>query len=155
METVGAHSANPGTPLYKNYYKGFEPAIGLSWAIPYFGQNKTVLRVGYGMSRPMTLSFLDISGDVTQFATSATYSAVAPTFLNGISLPLSPTFSNPLQVWPLNDKTQSIAVTDPNFKPTVVQNWNASLERQLTPEPDAGRPLCGQPHHAPAREVSP
>ena len=133
METVGVNSANPGTTLYKNYFKGFEPAVGLSWAIPYFGVNKTVLRVGYGMSRPMTLSFLDISGDVTQFATSATYSAVQPTFLNNISLPLSPTFSNPLQVWPINDKTQSIAVTDPNFKPTVVQNWNASLERQLTP----------------------
>ena len=80
----------------------------------------------------MTQSFLDISGAVTQFATSATFSAVAPTFLSNISLPLSPTFSNPLQVWPVNDKTQSIAVTDPNFKPTVVQNYNASLERQLT-----------------------
>jgi hypothetical protein len=132
METVGVNSANPGQTLYKNYFKGFEPAVGLSWAIPYFGVNKTVLRVGYGMSRPVTLSFLDISGDVTQFATSATYSAVAPTFLNGISLPLSPTFSNPLQIWPINDKTQSITLTDPNFKPTVVQNWNASLERQLT-----------------------
>jgi hypothetical protein len=132
METVGPNSANPGQQLYKNYYRAFEPALGLSWAIPYFGQNKTVLRVGYGMSRPMTLSFLDISGDVTQFATSATFSAVAPTFLNNISLPLSPTFSNPLQVWPVNDKTQSITVTDPNFKPTVVQNWNASLERQIT-----------------------
>jgi hypothetical protein len=133
METVGVNSENPGTTLYKNYFKGFEPIIGLNWAIPYFGVNKTVLRVGYGMSRPMTLSFLDISGDVTQFATSATYSAVQPTFLNNISLPLSPTFSNPLQVWPINDKTQSIAVTDPNFKPTVVQNYNASLERQITP----------------------
>jgi hypothetical protein len=133
METVGAHSANPNTPLYNNYFKSFEPAVGLSWAIPYWGQNKTVLRVGYGMSRPLTLSFLDISGAVTQFATSATFSAVAPTFLNNINLPLSPAFSNPLQVWPLNDKTQSIVVTDPKFKPTVVQNWNASLERQLTP----------------------
>jgi hypothetical protein len=133
METVGVNSENPGTTLYKNYFKGFEPALGLSWAIPYFGVNKTVLRAGYGMSRPMTLSFLDISGDVTQFATSAAYSAVQPTFLNSISLPLSPTFSNPLQVWPINDKTQSIAVTDPNFKPTVVQNYNVSLERQITP----------------------
>jgi hypothetical protein len=132
METVGPNSANPGQQLYKNYYKSFEPAIGLSWAIPYFGKNKTVLRAGYGMSRPMTLSFLDISGDVTQFATSATYSAVSPTFLGGINLPLSPTFSNPLQIWPVNDKTQSIVATDPNFKPTVVQSYNASLERQLT-----------------------
>jgi len=132
METVGAHSANPNTPLYNNYYKSFEPAVGLSWSIPYFGKNKTVLRMGYGMTRPMTQSFLDISGDVTQFATSAAYSAVSPTFLGGISLPLAPTFSNPLQVWPVNDKTQSIIVTDPNFKPAVVQSYNASLERQIT-----------------------
>jgi len=108
METRGPNSANPSQQLYKNYYKAFEPAVGLSWAIPYFGQNKTVLRVGYGMTRPMTQSFLTISGAVTQFATSATYSAVAPTFLNNINLPLSPTFNNPLQVWPINDKTQRI-----------------------------------------------
>jgi hypothetical protein len=133
MRTVGPNSSNPGQQLYQNYYKGFEPNVGLSWAIPYFGQNKTVLRVGYGMTRPMTQSFLTISGSVTQFATSATFSAVAPTFLNNISLPLSPTFADPLQVWPVNDKTQSISVYDPNFKPTVVQNWNASLERQITP----------------------
>jgi hypothetical protein len=132
METVGSHSANPGQQLYKNYYHAFEPAIGLNWAIPYFGQNKTVLRIGYGVSRPMTLSFLDISGDVTQFATSATFSAVAPTFLKNINLPLAPTFTNPLQIWPINDKTQSIDVTDPNFKPTVVQSYNVSLERQIT-----------------------
>jgi hypothetical protein len=133
METVGPHSANPGQQIYKDYYKSFEPAIGVSWSIPYFGKNKTVLRAGYGMSRPMTLSFLSISGAVTQFATSATFSAVAPTFLGGISLPLSPTFSNPLQIWPVNDKTQSIVTTDPNFKPTVVQSYNVSLERQITP----------------------
>jgi hypothetical protein len=132
MITVGPNSSNPSKQLYNDYYKSFEPAIGLSWAIPYFGQNKTVLRLGYGMSRPMTLSFLDISGDVTQFATSATFSAVAPTFLGNLSLPLSPTFSNPLQVWPINDKTQSIVATDPNFKPAVVQSYNASLERQIT-----------------------
>jgi hypothetical protein len=132
MQTVGPNSSNPGQQIYQNYYKAFEPALGLSWAIPYFGKDKTVLRVGYGMSRPMTQSFLTISGAVTQFATSATYSAVAPTFLNNISLPLAPTFNNPLQIWPVNDKTQSISVTDPGFKPTVVQNWNASLERQLT-----------------------
>jgi len=132
LETVGKNSANPNTLLYKNYFKSFEPAVGLSWAIPYFGKNKTVLRLGYGMSRPMTQSFLDISGVVTQFGNSATQSSVAPTFLNQLSLPLSPTYSNPLQIWPVNDKTQSIVVTDPNFKPAVVQSYNASLERQIT-----------------------
>ena len=80
----------------------------------------------------MTLSFLDISGVVTQFADTTTNTSVAPTFLGNLSLPLAPTYSNPLQTWPLNDKTQSIVVSDPNFKPAVVQSYNASLERQLT-----------------------
>ncbi len=132
LQTVGRNSANPDTPLYKNYSRGFEPAIGLSWSIPYFGQNKTVLRAGFGLSRPMTLSFLDISGVVTQFGTTTTTTSVAPTFLTNLNLPLSPTYSNPLQTWPVNDKTQNIVVTDPNFKPAVVQNYNVSLERQVT-----------------------
>lgn len=133
LQTVGKNSANPNTPLYHDYYKGFEPAIGLSWSIPYFGQNKTVLRAGYGISRPMTLSFLDISGVVTQFATTTTVTSVGPTFLNNLSLPLSPSYSNPLQTWPINDKTQSIVVTDPNFQPSTVQNYNISVEREITP----------------------
>lgn len=132
LETVGKNSANPNTPLYPNYYKGFEPAIGLSWAIPYFGRNKTVLRAGFGYTRPMTLSFLDISGVVTQFSDITTITSVGPTFLNNLSLPLSPTYSNPLQTWPLNDKTQSIVATDPGFKPAQVENYNISLERQIT-----------------------
>jgi len=91
-----------------------------------------VLRVGFGISRPMTQSFLDISGVVTQFADTTTNTSVAPTFLSNLSLPLAPTYTNPLQTWPVNDKTQSIVVTDPNFKPATVQNYNVSLERQLT-----------------------
>ena len=132
MITMGPNSANPSMQLYKDYYKGFEPAVGLSWAIPYFGKNKTVLRAGYTFSRPMGQSFLTIDGATSTFGTSATVSAVAPMFLGNVSLPLSPTFSNPLQIWPVNDKTQSISAYDQNFKPPVVQSYNASLERQLT-----------------------
>lgn len=132
LQTVGKNSANPATPLYPNYYKGFEPSFGVSWSIPYFGQNKTVLRAGFGYTRPMTLSFLDISGVVTQFADTTTNTSVQPTFLNQLSLPLAPTYSNPLQTWPINDKTQSIVVSDPGFKPAQVESYNVSLERQVT-----------------------
>jgi hypothetical protein len=132
MQTVGPNSAHPDLQLYKDYYKGFEPAVGLSWSIPYFGKDKTVLRAGYTWTRPMSQSFLAIDGSVPSFGTSATVTAVGPTFLNSVNLPLSPTFSDPLQVWPINDKTQSISAYDPNFKPPVVQSFNVSLERQLT-----------------------
>jgi hypothetical protein len=133
VQTVGPHSAHTDQQLYKDFYKGFEPAVGLTWAIPYFGKDKTVFRAGYAWSRPMSQSFLTIDGSVSSFGTSATFSPVAATFLNGVSLPLSPTFSNPLQVWPVNDKTQNIAAYDPNFMPPVVQNFNLSLERELLP----------------------
>lgn len=132
MVTVGPNSANPSRQLYTDYYKGFEPAVGLSWAIPYFGQNKTVLRVGWTFSRPMGQSFLTIDGATPSFGTSATFQPAGATFLNAVNLPLSPAYSNPLQTWPINDKTQNISAYDPNFQPPVVQSYNASLERQLT-----------------------
>ena len=132
MVTVGPNSANPNRQLYNDYYKAFAPSIGLSWAIPYWGANKTVLRAGWAWSRPLAQSFLTIDGAVPNFGTSATVQSVAPTFLNSLSLPLSPTFTNPLQTWPINDKTQSISAYDPNFMPPVVQNFNVSLERQIT-----------------------
>jgi hypothetical protein len=131
MQTVGPHSAHPGQQLYKDYYKGFAPAVGLSWSIPYFGKDKTVLRAGYTWTRPMSQSFLAIDGSVPSFGTSATLSAVTATFLNSVNLPLSPSFNNPLQVWPINDKTQNISTYDPNFKPPLVQSFNASLEREI------------------------
>src|SRR5262245_55867046 len=81
----------------------------------------------------MSQSFLAIDGSVPSFGTSATFSAVTPTFLNSVNLPLSPTFTNPLQVWPINDKTQNISTYDPNFKPPLVQSFNVSLEREITP----------------------
>src|SRR5437867_6201026 len=131
VQTVGPNSAHPGEQLYKDAYKEFEPAVGLSWAIPYFGKNKTVLRAGYTWSRPMSQSFLAIDGSVPSFGTTATFSAVAPTFLTSVNLPLSPAFNNPLQVWPINDKTQNISTYDPNFKPPLVQSFNVSIEREI------------------------
>jgi hypothetical protein len=133
IQTVGPHSANPGVQLYRDFYKGFEPAVGLSWSIPYFGKDKTVFRAGYTWTRPMSQSFLTIDGSVPSFGTSATFTPVAAAFLDNVSLPLSPTFTNPLQTWPINDKTQNISTYDPNFMPPVIQSFNASLERQITP----------------------
>ena len=72
IQTVGPHSANPDKEIYKDYYKGFAPAIGFSWSIPYFGKDKTVLRMGYGMSRPRAQSFLGIDGSVSTFGTDET-----------------------------------------------------------------------------------
>jgi len=129
--TVGGNSANPDMMIYKNYWKGFGPAIGLSWSIPYWGQDKTVFRIGYQISRPMAQSFLSING-FSSIQTTASFEPSTLTFLDDVSLPLTPTI-DPLALRPINQKTDRIQGYDPDFQPPVVQNYNASLERQLTP----------------------
>jgi hypothetical protein len=132
IETVGPNSANPDKQIYKDFYKGFAPALGFSWSLPYFGKDSTVLRMGYGWSRPRAQSFLGIDGSVTTFGNSATFTPTTATTVSGVSLPLSPTSSDPLAVLTLTDRNQSFSAYDPFFQPPLVQNWNVSLERQLT-----------------------
>src|SRR5262249_29889717 len=50
IELVGKNSPNPNKQIYKDDYNNFGPAIGLSWSLPWFGKDKTTLRVGYGIS---------------------------------------------------------------------------------------------------------
>jgi len=132
LTSIGPNSQNPGQHLYNPYYKGFGPGAGFSWSIPYFGKNKTVFRMGYGITRPPAQSFLGIDGSFTSFGTSATYVPSTACGLNCLNLPLSPINNNPFAVVPLTDRTQTFTQYDPNFMQPFVQNWNASLERQLT-----------------------
>jgi hypothetical protein len=132
IETVGPNSQNPDKQLYNDYYKAFAPALGLSWSLPYFGKDKTVLRMGYGWTRPRAQSFLGIDGSVSNFGNQPTYSITTPTYFNQVTLPLAPSVTNPLAIQSLASRTQSFSAYDPDFMPPVVQNWNVSLERQLT-----------------------
>jgi hypothetical protein len=133
IETVGKNSANPDVLLYHNYYKGFAPGVGFSWSIPYFGKDKTVFRMGYGMSRPPAQSILGIDNTIQRFLTTTTYVPTTPCLILCVALPLPPGNSNPLAPVPLTDRTQSISAYNPDFIQPIVQNWNASLERQITP----------------------
>jgi len=130
--TIGKNSANPDINVHNNYYKGFGPAVGLSWAIPYWGQDKTVFRIGYQISRPMAQNFLSVSGSMGDIATTEQVDATTLMFLNDVKLPLTPT-ATPLSIQPINSKLNRLTGYHPDFMPPVVQNYNASLERQLTP----------------------
>jgi hypothetical protein len=132
IQTVGPNSANSDKQIYQDYYKGFAPALGFSWSLPYFGKDMTVLRMGYGWSRPRAQSFLGIDTSVTPFGNTVSYApTTACASLSCLNLPLTPSISDPLGVLPLTDRTQSFSGYDPNFVPPLVQNWNVSLERQL------------------------
>ena len=131
IETVGPNSANPGKKLYNDYYTGFAPAIGFSWSIPYWGKDRTVLRVGYGISRPRAQSFLGINGSVSTFGTEVTINPTTITHVDDVTLPLVPSGA-PLDVEPLTARDQGFSNYEPDFVPPMVQNFNVSLERQLT-----------------------
>jgi len=129
--TMGKNGERTDIKAYDNYWKGFGPAIGLSWSIPYWGQDKTVFRVGYQVSRPMAQSFLSINGDITNIRTSVNWYPTDAAFLSDVSFPLDvPT--QPLELPPINSKAHSLDAYDPGFQPPLVQNYNASIERQLT-----------------------
>src|SRR5438874_1120672 len=47
-QPIGKNSVNPGVRAWKNDWNNFGPLLGLSWSLPWFGKDKTVLRAGYG-----------------------------------------------------------------------------------------------------------
>ncbi len=132
LQPVGKNSANEKIKLYNNDLNNFAPAVGLSWALPWFGENKTVLRMGYSMGYERnSLILLDnISGDQPGLRTVTNFSQAAFLNLSGVSFPLTP-FGAPLSPIPLNELTQSVRTYDDNLRVPYVQNWNVSLQREL------------------------
>ena len=62
-QLVGKYSPNPDNMLYNNDWNNFAPAVGFSWSIPYFGENKTTLRMGYGWAyERVSFRLLDVVG---------------------------------------------------------------------------------------------
>nr|MBA3805877.1 carboxypeptidase regulatory-like domain-containing protein [Acidobacteriota bacterium] len=132
LETVGKNSENPGLKLYNNDLNNFAPAVGLSWSLPWFGKDKTVLRMGYsvGYERNSFLLVDNVSGEQPGLRTITTFAQ--PTFLNqsSVSLPLTPS-GLPLSPIPLNQLSQTVKGYEDNLRVPYVQNWNVSLQREL------------------------
>ncbi|MBI4473482.1 MAG: carboxypeptidase regulatory-like domain-containing protein [Acidobacteria bacterium] len=131
IELVGKNSANPKAQLYGDDWKNFAPAIGLNWSIPYFGKDKTVLRVGYSIGYERNALGLGdvVSGDEPGLRTSSRTSQYPS--LSTIQLPLTP-LGRPLETVGLDDRSQTVWAFDSNLRTPYVQNWNLSVERELS-----------------------
>ncbi len=132
VQLIGPKSQNPNVNLYANDWNNFAPVIGMSWAIPYFGKDQTVLRAGYSMSYTRTgLRLTDIvAGDQPGLQTQTIFTSDSYLSLSQVSLPLVPEVE-PLEIVPLTDRTQVVRAFDNNLRTPYVQNWNLTIQRQL------------------------
>ncbi len=132
LELVGKNSPNPGKRLYNPDRNNFAPAVGFSWSIPYFGENKTVLRAGYswGYERG-SLRIVDVvAGDQPGLRTVRNFTTSSLLNLQNAVLPLVP-LGKPLETVPLTDRTQTVRAFDSNLRNPYHQNWNLSIQREL------------------------
>jgi hypothetical protein len=133
VQLVGRNSPNPNTSLYANDFADISPIVGLSWSIPYFGKDKTVLRAGYSMNYERSALVLTdgVSGDEPGLQTQTTFKSDSSLNLTNIQLPLQPG-GNPLSVVPLTDRSQIVSAFQNNLRTPYTQNWNLSIQRALS-----------------------
>ncbi|MFN0119046.1 MAG: carboxypeptidase regulatory-like domain-containing protein, partial [Blastocatellia bacterium] len=129
---VGRNSPNPDIPLYQPDLNNFAPFVGLSWSIPGLGKNKTVLRVGYGISYERnSLRMVDVvAGDQPGLRTVETFRSAGYLNLSNVAVPLTPS-NQPLATVPLTDRLQTVRVFDTNLRTPYVQNWNFTIQREI------------------------
>ena len=121
----------PGQDVYNRDYKTFLPAVGVSWAIG--SDNKTVLRAGYAMTSDRnSLRNADTElGSNPGMSTRIDYTSSGAMNVGNVPLPISPP-GQAMSTVPLTDRTQTLRVFETDLRNQLYQNWNLSLQRQLT-----------------------
>ena len=132
VQLIGRGSPNPNSNLYADDWNNFGPVAGLSWSMPYFGKDKTVLRAGYSVSyERQALRLVDIiAGDEPGLRTETFFTTESYLDLSQIRLPLVPDVE-PLEIVPLTDRSQLVRSFDNHLRTPYIQNWNLSIQRAL------------------------
>jgi hypothetical protein len=135
IQLIGDGTPNPKTALYNSDRNNFAPALGLAWSLPWLGQNKTVIRAGYGIGYerlPLYLihnnSGLEPGLSETDVLTSASLLTTA-----NLALPVKPAGAplSPIPITGTGSHTQNFFAFDQNLRTPYVQNYNFSIQREL------------------------
>jgi hypothetical protein len=121
--------------LYQNYLGigDFLPRLGLSWA-PAALHNKTVIRLGYAVSEYTEGGGVNQQMTANYPFTAAQFQAATPTATGN----LANVFANAQVTQPCPTITvtcykgvSTIRLFDPNFRPTLAQQWNLTIQHQI------------------------
>src|SRR5436190_23997847 len=132
IQLIGKESPNPNVSLYSANPINFAPVVGVSWSIPYFGKDKTVLRAGYSVSYERNALILtdDISGDEPGLSSDTLFTSNNFLNLRNIRLPLAP-IEAPLGTVPVTDRAKAVWSFDNQLRSPYTQNWNLTIQREL------------------------
>jgi Carboxypeptidase regulatory-like domain/TonB dependent receptor len=132
VQLVGKNSPNPNAQIYNDDWNNFAPVVGLSWGLPWFGENKTVLRAGYSVAYERNgLRLIDVvSGDEPGLNLDLAFATNQYFDLSRLQLPFTIT-DKPLSTVGLDDRFRGAFAFDENLRTPYIQNWNLSIERDL------------------------
>jgi hypothetical protein len=140
LQLVGKNSNHPNTQFYHDDWNNFGPAIGLSWSLPKWGKDKTVLRAGYGISYQGAAAFQTglntASGSNVglSYAQTLTTQGLAANYYNLTTLPVpvaSPTGIKPLTPEGFYTRSNPLVGFDDNRVNPYIQNYNLEIQREL------------------------
>ncbi|HXX76720.1 MAG TPA: hypothetical protein VEI50_16440 [Nitrospiraceae bacterium] len=114
--------------LRQTYMRNFDPRIGIAYRP--FGDNKTVLRAGFGIFTVTNLGQLQNNLESTPQASVHTYQNQ---ILNGTALIQFPQTIAASQLVQLGGGTIEQAI-DPRYRDPQSAQWNVTVERELTPD---------------------
>ncbi|MBL8241701.1 MAG: TonB-dependent receptor, partial [Bryobacterales bacterium] len=131
VEQVGPNTPNAGRAVHGQDRNNFAPAVGLSWMLPGF-EKATVFRAGYMINYERnSLRVVDaVSGDAPGLRQVTTFTSQNYLGLVNATLPL-PTVGKPLETVPLTDRQQIVRAFQDDLRNPYIQNWNATLQREL------------------------
>ncbi len=122
VQTLAQDGSLEDRALYKPYYKGFEPRLGLAWS----ASERLVFRGGYGISQYMEGTGANLRLPLNPpffFESNVNYDATtgAGSMTTGFA-----------ELRPQDRPAGNVRAYDPNLRPQFTQQWNAFAEYRLT-----------------------
>lgn len=136
IKTGAIETVQPGATgysdraLYNNYtgIGNWNPRVGIAWT-PRFLHGKTVIRAAYGSS-----SYREGGGSNEELSLNLPFGNFESTYPTGIGALGSPFQTTPPCTAPQFScfAGHRIRVYDQNFRPALIQQWNLTIQQQLT-----------------------